>query len=317
MTRTRALVRRAFGTSTRRHGRVGCAGRAFGTSARRSARRSGCVAVLALGLLVAFPAALADHAYSHQYRVFGRVVDADGAPVSGALVFLEFRKNAENWRMSLTTDCLGDYGYGMMDHFHVHELSTVAEIHAAVFDPADPANPLDESTFAADRNLRKSRLDWRLDDTGSLEPCADGAARLASTAFVYGRLWNATGEQKLEGPTVWGDIPGGCRAVNRTAPCQPVEVVVTTPAGGRANATAWSNPYGDFFAHLDLGAPFERATASASWLGRTRTVDVDPVLHTAEADLLSGAPTPARNAPGPGVVSILVLVSLALVLRRR
>lgn len=272
-------------------------------------------AVLALAGLVAFPAALADHAYSHQYRVHGRVVDAEGDPVSGARVFVEFVKNAETQRISFTTDCLGDYGYGMMDHFHVHELSTVAEIHAAVFDPEDPAVPVGEVTVAADRNLRKSRLDWHL--TGSFEPCPDAAAQLASTAFVYGRLWNSTPEHLLEGHTVWGDVPGGCRAQNRTAPCQPVEVVVTTPAGARANVTAWSNPYGDYFARLDLGGPFKDASANVRWLDRERTVDVDPRFHTVEVDLLSGEPRPARNAPAPALFPLLTILAFALVLRRR
>lgn len=272
-------------------------------------------AVLALVLLAA--PAVADHAYSHQYRVFGRVVDADGVPVSGAVVSLRFLKNAEPDERTLTTDCLGDYGYGVMDHFHVHELSTVAEIRALVLDPGNADRVLAEETVEADRNLRKTRLDWRLADAGTLEPCPDAEARKASTAFVYGRLWNATPEHKLEGHLVWGETPGSCASTNRTAPCQRVEVHVTTVAGARANATVWSNPYGDYFARLDLLAPFTLAEAEVAWLDRSRTAAVDPVLHTAEVDLLGGAPRAAREAPALGAAAFLVFLVLAIVLRRR
>lgn len=268
--------------------------------------------VLALAALLAMPLVAADHVYSHQYRVFGRVMDADGDPVEGALVFIEIKKTQQPDRISFKTDCLGDYGFAANEHFHTHGISTVAELQVSVFDPSDPS-PLAERTVTIERGPRATHLDWKLDRVGNLTTSAECRATVDRELFVMGRLWNSTKETRLEDVTVFGEIPGSCQRVGQTEiRCQEVQVEVTVD-GRRMNSTAWSNNYGDYFTRFDVGA-WESAKVKATWLDRTVEVDADPFFRTAVANLYSGESVVGRPAPGVGLVAALAAVGVALVL---
>lgn len=281
-------------------------------------------ATLVLVLLAAFallaPAVLADHVYSHQYRVFGRVVDAEGAPLSGALVFIEIKKTQSPDRISFRTDCLGNYGYKGNEHFHIHGLSTIAELSVAVYDPSDPV-PLAETLVPADRNVRKTHLNWELEESGNLTTCEGAAGEVSRQVHVFGRLWNVTDEKSLEGITVWGETPtdrcrpGGEQGLGQ---CEPVEVVVTASDGRTENATAWTDRYGDYFATFTFDAPVEAAAVEATWLDMTVDAEMDPLFHNAEVDFIRGTPPEHRRAPAPALVFALFAgIAAALLVRRR
>ncbi|HLE95877.1 MAG TPA: hypothetical protein VI997_00770 [Candidatus Thermoplasmatota archaeon] len=273
--------------------------------------------LLALAAILLVPPASADHVYSHQYRVFGRVVDTDGQPLSGAVVFLELQKNQDLAKISFASNCNGDYGFAANEHFHTHGLSTVAEIRATVVDPSRLAD-LGNVTIDADRNLRKSHLDWRLPDAGNLTRCPGAGDENARSVLVFGRLWNVSRETSLEGITVWGTIPGGCRQVDAEVRCQEVEVTVTPEGGSSRTVTAYSNNYGDYRAWVAFDEAFGAATAQATWLNKTASADVDATLHTAMLDFIEGTPAAPRQAPlGVGVLAVAAAAAALAFGRRR
>lgn len=227
--------------------------------------RSGARVALALALLVGVsylaPLAMADHAYSHRYIIFGRVSDANGDPVPNLTVNLNYfdfkpetpcgyqpgtqteafgrTENTPPWDgvsqpVRAFTNQFGEFIFC----FHTHPLSRTLPGSGRLEIP-EADNFARDITF--DANTRQQFVDLQL-------PTArDDANKLVNSAYytVYGRLWRPdSSDPQVEGIRVFG------KTLNQV----PVNVTLTLDNGTVIERTAHTNNYGDFSIRLNLTA---------------------------------------------------------------
>lgn len=197
--------------------------------------------LLGILLLASVPTASADHAYSHRYVVFGRVVDASGAPVENATVTIAgalevgacalhagAATDAWNATDQGVTDALGEFRLCRHQHAMRGENATllvvatqgdreVARQEVAV----DPFLRANHVTLVADANATEGHA-W-------------------TSHLVAGRVWS---------PWVSGETLDGVPVEGFAHPGVPVRVTLGTREGEETIETQ-TNLYGDYAVRFD------------------------------------------------------------------
>lgn len=255
-------------------------------SPRLRARAPLVVALLVLVTMLA-PLAAADHAYSHRYIVFGRVVDANGDPVPNVTLSLRYHEftpesqcgtqpgtetesygttqNNPPWifpqqPVLAYTDSYGQFIFC----FHTHQMSRTLPGGATVV--VQGHNITKEITF--DALTRNQFLGIELP---TVEPTASKEARDTSV-LVYGRLWRPeSGEPFVENIRVFGHT---LNHVN-------VSVTLTLPDGSKLQRNATTNNYGDFAVRVNTTARVSSGTVEIQAENQTFTQALDGKLGVA------------------------------------
>lgn len=270
-------------------------------------RRLILLAVLAVPLVL--PLATADHVYSHRIVVTGRVIDADGLPISGVPVALHFTG------LSPGGDCFdvparptgprGDFTLCR----HAHEVPAGVIVNVTVAG-ASMERELDPA-------LRRVSLLLR-----SPEPTpahdVEGERLFARTLHATGRVMRLN-----DVPTTVEQVP---------VPAQPAggeTANVTLLAGGDVlgGADVVLDENGDYAIDLALGDVPEGARARIVVGGAEASLDLSPAYRRAHLDLVIPPPEeevpqerPGTRTPRVPFSHALPLAALALVaalLRKR
>ena len=219
------------------------------------------------------PLALADHAYSHRYVVYGRVVDAEGHPVPGVLVNLGYKDfqpegpcaqqpntGTDAWDRTETrpqTNELGEFIFC----FHTHDINRVA--------PPSGVISVEEHNFTVDFPFdpytRTSFVPVKLAQV------VDEADRtvLDETYTVQGRLWTPAGERvSVERVGVFG----------HTVDDTPVNITLRTSDGKEYVTNTTTNGYGDFAVRIPVDALPSGGQVTIDAADQTFTGDVDPTF---------------------------------------
>lgn len=253
------------------------------------------------------PLALADHAYSHRYIVYGRVVDAAGNPAAGILVDLgtENFPGAEGpcaqqpgtdtdafgrTESRPVTNAFGEYTFC----FHAHEINrvdpprghvSIAEHNLTIDITFDPYT---RATFVP------VKLPVTLDDASD--------APLRGNYTVIGRLWEPSGERvSVERIGVFG------HTVDRT----PVNVTLELSDGTKLHAETSTNNYGDFAVRIPTQARVTAGTVILDVRGETFTAAVDPEFGVTffRAELTEPSDPFVRNI----LIGLGVIIGVAVV----
>lgn len=255
-----------------------------------SARPGARVALLLTVFVAAatlLPVVEADHAYSHRYVVFGRVVDAAGDPVPGVTVDAGFRGVDMNPAVdrcadqpNIDTEALGptrtrpvtDEAGMFIYCVHHHALSRV--------DPGSVVLRIQE--YDLDEEIRLDpfrRVTFTTLELPVTHPRAN--TQLAESSYlVLGRAWEpVSGQTSVEGITVYGE----------TLDFRAVNITVALPDGTEVNASTTTNGYGDFAVFVPVP---QRVT------GGQVTVHVDRLsAQTQEIEDADGMSTFAIDGP--------------------
>lgn len=216
--------------------------------------RAAALSILLVLPVLLTPSALADHAYSHRYVVFGRVLDENGAPAPGLEVIgaptfgyegpcvthPEARTDAWGAEAFSRTNERGEFW--LCYHAHVLSAASPGEVRLDVRGPTGES--LARETLSADPLMRVSFVDLRI--PGS----ADGDATLLDGEhLVAGRVWS---------PWVSGEKLDGVPVEGLALKDLPVNVSVRDGDTQRTAATR-TNAYGDFAVRVPLDAPLTDA----------------------------------------------------------
>lgn len=192
-------------------------------------------ALLLLALALLAPLASADHVFSHRVYVVGRVVDAQGVPVAGAPVAVDFLGPRISGRCFDSKDeATGPQGdFEVCRHTHAVPPGSRANVSIAGVN----------RTLEVDPDLRVATLHLQLEGPA---PGTDlgGMREFNRTYVVAGRHFTRLAE------------PVAVEAVRVNATPIPGNVTVRVLAGGEelANATGVAGEHGEFRVDLPLGA---------------------------------------------------------------
>lgn len=244
-------------------------------------------ALLLLSTTVLVPVVMADHAYSHRYVIYGRVIDADGNPVPGLTVDLGFRdvQGLEGncaQQPGTETDAFGrtetrpvTNTYGEFTFCaHVHSMSRTLPGVAIL--QVEGGNATEEITL--DPYYRVSYATLQLPDT---HPRADPSI-LDTTYTVVGRMWlEGNSRTHVEGIRVFGETLNNA----------PVNVTVEYD-GKTSTVQTMTNNYGDFAVRVPVESRPTEGTVRVQAANMSFTEDVDPragaTLLKAEAGSVGG-----------------------------
>lgn len=218
--------------------------------------RLGKAALLLVIVTLLLPLAVADHAYSHRYVIYGRVVDANGDPVPGLTVNIE-RHNFGNYEGTCAdqpgteTEAFGrtqtipvtnQYGE-FMYCYHGHQIPRVDPPTATI----SVANTNFTKDVTFDANFRESFVAIQLPQV------MDSANKqiLDTSYTVLGRIWRP-GDATLEGVSVYG----------LTVVQTPVNVTLTLPDGTKEKMNTSTNNYGDFAVRIPTSSRVMGGTVS-------------------------------------------------------
>lgn len=265
-------------------------------------------------LLLLVPVAQADHAYSHRYIVYGRVVDANGDPVPGVTIDLGYEKPFApegpcNNQPGTETQAFGPTRNQPVTNqqgefifcFHTHGLSRSTPGVGIL--RIDAYNVNERVPF--DGFMRYSFVPVKL-----AAPIASANKTAASQEHtVLGRVWEASsGEIKVEGVGVYGD----------TIKDTDYTVTVTVPGAAPQIASGKTNGYGDFSIRVPLSPRPSEGNVKLEIAGRTFEEPLDATMGATHirgqiGDLkTSNLP----NAPFYATIGLL-LVAAVLADRRR
>lgn len=282
---------------------------------QRSWRRVALAALLASLVLAALPLAAADHAYSHRYIVYGRVVDAENDPVPGLTVDLGYKPPFEPegpcgnqpgtetqafgpTRNQPVTNQFGEFIFC----FHTHGLSRGTPGTAIV--KIESNNVQKDVVF--DGFMRYSFVPIKLE---SVMPTAN---KTANDQFytIMGRAWEASdSELKIEGIGVWGDTLHN-KDFNLTVEIdgRPTETIAGT-----------TNNYGDFSVRIPVESRPTGGKVTLHMEGvefKSPTASIDPEFGVTHIRGQVGD-LKTSNVPGAPIVALLGLVVVAAILARR
>lgn len=228
-------------------------------------------ALFALALLavsLALPLATADHAFSHRYIVFGRVVDASGDPVSGITVNLGYEPpfepegscanqpntDTQAWGPTTTRPVTNDYGEFMFC-FHTHSMSrTLPGTGIVRIDDADY-----EKRVEFDPYTRHSFVPIVLDQERA-EPNP-----AASDFTLHATVWRDVGETFLEGVKVFGV----------TVDNAPVDITFTYNGKEPVKLSSTTNGYGDVAIRVPVTERVTSGTVTMTVANVTKTQEID------------------------------------------
>lgn len=280
-------------------------------SRRPGARAVALVAVALLAMSALVPIALADHAYSHRYIVFGRVIDAENNPVPGLTIDLGYeppftpegacsnQPGTETTAFGPTqtrpvTNQLGEFTFC----FHTHGLSRFTAGSAIV--RVESMNV--EKKIEFDGFMRYTFTTLKLPEP---HPNANKTA-LSQEYTVFSRMWRASdAEIKVEGIGVYGD----------TVHNKPAQVVVAIDGKEPQTFDVTTNSYGDLAIRVPVT---ERPTGGKVTLTIDNETFEEPIDPATGVTHIRGQIGEEKKTPGAAPVLVaLVLVGLALVSRRR
>ena len=233
--------------------------------------RSSLRALLLLTLCVPLlPLAQADHAYSHRYIIFGRVVDSTGLPVPGLSVQLAFEDldtegscgnqpgtETEAFGPTRTQPVTNEYGEFMFCT-HAHRMSRALPGRAILTLPALGVREEAE----VDVYWRHAYVPIQLD---APHPNARPPSNMTHT--VVGTLWRR-GETTVEGIPVFGE----------TVDQANVTVRVEVPGRDPILLASRTNNYGDFALRVPLDANVTTGRVVVEALNKTFTQTLDTRL---------------------------------------
>jgi hypothetical protein len=278
----------------------------------RRARSFALLALLAV-LALAAPSVLADHAYSHRYILYGRVVDSNGNAVKGVDVQVATRHFFPNpdgceSREGSKTDAFGRTDtrfvtneYGEFTYcFHEHSMSLGEPGEATISVPS--AGFFTNITF--DPYWRESFVPIVLS-----APHPNATHALDSTYTVLGRMWEPHDEPvTLEGNKVFG----------LTLVDSAVNVTLTLPNGVVLQNKTRTNDYGDYAVRFSVPARLTggNVTVEAFTNGTvSESKAVDPLLGMTvfQTKLPTVGPSAAKNIGKIVAVVVVILLALAAI----
>lgn len=246
---------------------------------RRFGTKGVAVAALALLAVAALaPVAEADHAYSHRYIVFGRVVDSAGNPVPGLNVDLGYQDfqpegpcanqpNTETEALGTTRTTPVTNAYGeFIFCFHTHRMSDQLVGHGIV-----RLLDLDVTKeFDFDAYTRHSYVMIQLD---SVHPNAD-TDLLDESYTIQGTAWRKGGaDTYVDGVKVYG----------HTVDQAPVNITFAYNGKEPVTLTTTTNNYGDFAIRVPVTERPTTGQVTIEIAGDTETFSVDPTYGTTAA----------------------------------
>lgn len=281
----------------------------------RSWRALALAGVLTSLLLALVPTAAADHAYSHRYIVYGRVIDAENDPVPGLTVDLGYKPpfkpegpcgnqpGTETQAFGPTrnqpvTNQFGEFTFC----FHTHGLSRGTPGTGIVRIDAHGV----EKEVEFDGFMRYSFVPIKLD---SVVPTAN---KTANEQFytVLGRAWEATpSEIKVEGVGVWGD----------TIYNTPFNVTIAIDGREPEVVSGQTNTYGDFAVRIPVASRPTGGSVTFAIDGKEfndPTAAIDPEFGVTHIRGQVGE-LKTSNIPGATLLAILGVVAIAAILARR
>lgn len=281
----------------------------------RAPRRFALAAILAILLVVvAVPLATADHAYSHRYIVYGRVVDAENNPVPGLTVDLGYTppfvpegpcgNQAETetqafgpTRNQPVTNQFGEFIFC----FHTHGVSRgTPGVGIVRIDSLDVEKEIEFDGF-----MRYSFVPVKLD---SAVPTANKTAN-DETYTVMGRAWEASSrEVMVEDVGVWGD----------TIYDTPFKLKIEIDGRPPEIVSGTTNPYGDFSVRIPVDSRPTGGKVTLAIEGKEfqngGVAAIDPELGVTH---IRGQVGELKTTPGAPLLAILGLVAIVAMLVRR
>lgn len=260
---------------------------------------------LAFLAVTALPLVAADHAYSHRYIVYGRVVDAENDPVPGLTVDLGYEKPFEPegtcanqpgteteafgpTRTTPVTNELGEFVFC----FHTHAMSRTTPGMAKL-----RIESLDyEHNFEFDGNMRVSFIHLTLD---AVHPAANKTVG-SELYTVLGRAWRSSSTAtSIESIRVYGD----------TAHNKPVNITLTYNGKDPMFVNTTTNNYGDFSIRFPV---VERPTSGSVSIvieNETFTQSISPTGASSFRAELSTVKDPfvTKFLIGLGIFSVVVV----------
>lgn len=266
------------------------------------------LAGLAALLVVALPTVLADHAYSHRYLIYGRVVDSDGNAVRAVTVLVatrHFFPNPEGCRSlegsrtdafgktdtSIVTNEFGEFVYC----YHEHAMSRAEPGEATVTVPEVGYS----TNITFDPYLRESIVPIVLS-----APHPNATHALDTSYTVLGRVWepHPAGVQ-LEGNTVFG----------LTLVDSRVNLTLALPDGTVLTNSTRSNDYGDFAVRFHVPTRVVGGTVTLEASGNYTVRDSAPVDPKTGLTVFQTRLPDAGVAPARGIAKIVAIVIVVLI----
>ncbi len=269
--------------------------------------------------LVAAPA-FADHAFTHRYVVTGRLIDAEGEPVSGARVTVEIapglardapgcaspERDSTAPPNATRTTREGDF----LVCLHAHALPSTAVVRTNVSGEID--------VRSVDLVKRVTVLHHRL---GSASPLKDAGAVqfFAHRVVVTGRVFEETSPTLVEGQPAQGVARSG-ETVNVTLAFNEDRVLFED---------VFSDGFGDYRVEFTADEPVRSGTVTASAIGVNATRDVDTAFRRVDLDVVdpwtaeeraqfarrpsAGERPPGSDASLPSPTALVAAAALAAV----
>ncbi len=224
------------------------------------------------------PVALADHAFSHRYIVFGRLLDEAGNPVIGKQVEVRLDEGlgkveslcarqpntgTDAWPETTTrayVDENGEYTYC----FHMHGASRASLQVRAIVDGQELGAAATNHVFR--RNFLPIVLSGA---NGTASPTFD------STYLVAGRLMFKAGQTTVEGIGVEGD----------TFKFETVTVTYTPDTGDAASAKTRTNNYGDFAVRLNASKALGPGTITIATEDKSFSYPADTKFRATDVNI--------------------------------
>ena len=271
------------------------------------------VALVALALLAVVglsPLASADHAFSHRYIVYGKVVDANGNPVPNVFVNMGYDPkqftpegqcttsqpgmSTQAFGLTVTNPTTNAHGE-FMYCYHQHAISKAlpGSYYLRINDAAN--------NISFDKNYDFDplfRVDYAIIKLDKVIPSAKPDV---SNYTIAGRFFEPTGSLVyVEGNPVYG----------YTSNNQPVNVTFVHD-GVTENFATYTDNYGDFAYRIPTNATVTSGTISVEASGVTKTFSVDPKV--AYSGVKVEVPKPADPFLKGALIVLGIVVLVAVV----